>query len=335
MNQKKLAVLAVLVLTLCFASVAKAGSSYAVGDVFLGVTGVGVVEYTSSGAYVQTINGGALGTYTTGMSFQSNGNLLVTNFSGGTVAQYDNAGNLLNATFASGMSNPESIAIDSSGNIYVGQAGAAQINEYSSTGTFLGSTTATTQGRGTDWIDLAANQTTMLYTSEGSKVMSVTVPGGAQNADFSNVGGVQYALRIIPTGTYAGDVLVANSSNALLISSTGTVLQTYTLPGNGGGDFALNIDPNGTDFWTADYATNTVWEVNIATGAIDAQWTSNGNCGVGAYCGAIYGLVVYGQQTASGGGGGVVTGAPEPGTLTLLAGGLLSLGGLFKKFRRA
>ena len=50
-----------------------------------------------------------------------------------------------------------------------------------------------------------------------------------------------YALRVIPTGnTNAGDILVADGSNALLISASGSILMTYALPGNGAIDFALN-----------------------------------------------------------------------------------------------
>ena len=38
---------------------------------------------------------------------------------------------------------------------------------------------------------------------------------------------------MIPDGADTGDVLVANSSDAVLLSSTGDIIQTYTLPGNG------------------------------------------------------------------------------------------------------
>jgi streptogramin lyase len=312
------AVLSLAVLTVVVTSASYAGSSYAVGDVFLGVANVGVQEYTPTGTLVQTINGGGLSGFVTGMAFQSNGNLLVTDFSTGTVAQYNSSGGLINANFVTGLANPESVAIDSSGNVYVGQAGAGSIKEFSSSGAPLSTTTAATQNRGTDWIDLAANQTTMLYTSEGSAVKSVTVPGGSQNADFSNAGTTQFALRIIPTGAFAGDVLVANSSDALLLNSNGTLNKSYTLPLNGGGDFALNLDANGTDFWTADDSSGRVWEVNIATGAIDQTW-------LGGSAGADFGLAVFGQQTASGGGGGGST-TPEPNTLILFVTVLSSLG---------
>lgn len=340
MKKYQLAAFAVMVLTLAFASEAQAGSTYAVGDVFLGVEGVGVEVFTPSGTLVQTITGGTIfaGKAVTGMAFQNNGNLLVTDFNGNAVVQFDNAGNLLNgtfATFAAG-SDPESIAISSSGNVYVGQAdahpspGMGSIGAFSSTGASLGSITVQTQNRGTDWIDLAANQTTILYTSEGSAIKSATVTG-TQNADFSNVGSTQYALRMVPGGTFSGDVLVANSSDALLIGTNGSILKSYTLPGNAGGDFALNIDPNGKDFWTADLFNGMVWEINIATGAVDEQWSCKLASGGG--CGTVAGLAVFGQQTASGGGGGGGggTSVPEPSTLMLLVGGLVSVGGFAKR----
>jgi hypothetical protein len=306
-----------------------AASSYAVGDVFLGVSLGLVKEYTPSGTLVQTLNTG-LGGFTTGMGFDSSSNLYVTDFSTGNVSQFNNSGTLTNATFISGQTEPESLAFDASGNIYVGDAALGKINEYNTSGTLVGSTSAIIQDKGTDWIDLAGDQKTLLYTSEGSSIKSVTA-GGAQNADFATglPGGAAYALRIIPTGTLAGDVLVANSTNALLIGPTGTVITTYALPGNTGGDFALNLDPNGTDFWTADFGTGNVWEVNIGTGAIDEQWSS----GTGGS--TVFGLTVFGQQTASGGGGGT-TSVPEPGTLSMLAFELLGIVGLlgFKKYFR-
>jgi PEP-CTERM motif len=114
-------------------------------------------------------------------------------------------------------------------------------------------------------------------------------------------------LRIIPAGTLAGDILVADSSAAILTDGT-TILKTYTLPGNGGNDFALNLDPNGTDFWTGDFSSGNIWEVNIATGAIDAQFSSGSA--------SLFGLSVFGEITSGGGGGGGTV--PEPASLLLL-----------------
>jgi hypothetical protein len=322
MTRKIAAILFGALLILGFAGVAKAGSAYTVGDVFLGVANVGVEEFTPTGTLVQTINGGALSGFVTGMAFQNNGNLLVTDFSSGSVVQYDNSGNLLNATFNTvAVGSPESIAIDSAGNVYVSSVGGAGITKYTSAGGAAISTSIA--GTRTDWIDLAADQHTMLYTDEGGTTHSVNVATNTLNPNFSTAAG-DFALRIIPSGAFAGDVLVANSGDAVLLDSSGTIINTYSLPGNGGGDFALNLDPNGTDFWTSDFVTGEVWEVNIATGAIDNSWSS------GASGDTLFGLVVFGQITASGGGGGGTT--PEPGSICLLLTGLA--GAALKRLRR-
>lgn len=124
-------------------------------------------------------------------------------------------------------------------------------------------------------------------------------------------------MREIGTGPLAGYVLVADSSNALLLNPSGVIATVYVLPGNGGEDFALNLDPTGTAFWTADLATGNVWEVRISDGAILQQW----NPGAG---GQTAGLAVFGEIGQGGS-------TPEPGTLVLLGSGILGLASKFRK----
>ena len=304
------------VFSVVFAVTASAGSAYVSGDVFAAVGGGIVDEFSPTGSLIQVINDGSGASFTTGMAFDNTGNLFITNF-GSTVSKMDNMGNIVNTNFITGQANVESIVFNGS-NILVGDASQNVINQYDTNGVLTHSFTGlTTQNRGTDWVDLQSSNT-LLYTSEGTSILSLDLTTGLNNANFADglPGSNAYALRVIPTGsTSAGDVLVADSSNALLLSSSGAILMTYALPGNGGGDFSLNLDPNGTDFWTGDFTTGNIWEVNIATGAIDNTFNSGS--------GALFGIAVFGEK--------VIGRAPEPATMSMIGLGLVGLGVLRRR----
>ena len=298
------------------------------GDVFVAVGSGQVKEFTPSGTLVQTLNDGTGSTFTTGMAFDASGNLYVTNFSSTTVSKFNADGTLASSAFLTGYTTPESILVDAAGEFFVGGNGTATIAKYAATGGAPIQTFAVAGGNGTghtDWIDLAADQHTMLYDGEGTAIHSYNLTTQTENALFATAPNASvFAFRIIPGGTDAGDVLAADSTHAILLSSTGALLQTYALSGNGGEDFALNLDPNGTDFWTSDAATGNIWEVNIATGAIDHQFLSGSP-------GTTFGLAVNGEITASGPPTGGAT--PEPGTVSLIMFGLAGFGLFARKHR--
>ena len=322
MNYRKL-VIALIVLTaisLIVPKTALAGVAYTKGDVFAAVGGGLVDEFTPTGVLVQVLNDGTGATFTTGMAFDTAGNLYITNFGAAGTSKLDNSGNIVASTFlATGaQTTPESVVSTASG-FFVGGPIGGNIDQYNTAGTLVHSYSVLggTGTGGSDWIDFQ-NTNTVLYTGEGVEVRSFNIGTSTQNPDFAVglPGSRAFALRVIPTGsTDAGDVLVADSQFAILLGANGALLHEYILPGNGGLDFSLNIDPNGTDFWTGDAATGLIWEVNIATGAIDNQFNSGS--------GSLFGITVFGERT--------VSTTPEPTSLLLFGSGVLGLAGIVRR----
>ena len=70
-----------------------------------------------------------------------------------------------------------------------------------------------------------------------------------------------FALRQLSDGT----VLVADADRVVRLDALGNLIQTYGL-GSDSLLFALNIDPNGKDFWTAGYFSGNVYEYDINSG---------------------------------------------------------------------
>jgi hypothetical protein len=279
-----------------------AGVPYAVGDVFIGAGSGTIYHYDPTGVLKDTLLTTDGNFYDTGMCFDSSGNLYGTNFSNHDVSKWDNMGNLVAAHWASGLANNvESCVRDSSGHIYVGGADANTVYKFDTSGTLLATYTLATGPRGTDWIELAADQCTLLYTSEGDAIKSLNVCTNTQNADvvtgLSTFAGSSdcFALRVLPNG----EVLVACDARILRLDSSGALLATYQPGGGGEFFFSINLDPDGVTFWSAGLFSSSVYRINIATGAVVTTFTSTPvtfNAGV----------AVYGEKTA--GGGGVVTG---------------------------
>jgi hypothetical protein len=118
--------------------------------------------------------------------------------------------------------------------------------------------------------------------------------------------------------------LVADLINVKRFDSSGTLIQTYDVTGEDTW-FSLNLDPDGTSFWSGDYGTGKLYKFDIATGATDNQLQTI-DTGVGSD--SLYGVTVFGEITAGGGGGGVI---PEPATMLLLGSGLIGLAGYGRK----
>jgi len=327
----------VLTIAILFCALhARAAVPYAVGDVFAAVGNGQVKHFDPTGNLLETLDDTTGSTYTAGMCFDAAGNLYVTNFSTANVSKFDNSGNLVSAAFLTGLSNPESCSRDIAGDIYVGDAGSNQIKKFSSAGALLNSYTVATEARGTDWIDLAADQCTMFYTSEGSLIKRFDVCGNAQLADFATISGPTYAFRILSNG----GVLAAATSQIFQLDSTGAVVGTYTAAGKSL-FFALNRDPNGTQFWSGGLSTGTIYKYDINPTGNPPVLTFNSNYFTALGGVAVFGELTQGQPTPTPGGGPT----PTPGGATavvpmlsvpmfLVLGAALALVALFVILRR-
>jgi WD40 repeat protein len=294
-----------LLLAALLATAAHAGP-FTVGDVFASIGDGKVRVYDQNGTFIQQLDTG-LGGFTTGSTFDQSGDFYVTAFSANKVAQFDPNGNLLNSAWSSGFgASNESIVFDKAGNAYIGYAGAPQIRKVDANGVQLASYTV---NQNTDWIDLNADQKTLLYSAESSTMELWDASTNSGLGVFGTGTAPLFAKRYRPNG----EVLVASGSgNVFRYSAGGTLIQTY--PSGIGSVFALNLDPDGTSFWTGSTGGQAVEKIDIATGTVLKSWSTG--------TGQLFGLAVLGEIEAGGGG---VGGTPEPSTYCLIATGLAAI----------
>ena len=106
--------------------------------------------------------------------------------------------------------------------------------------------------------------------------------------------GQGFALRLLPPGDGSGGLLVATRGDIQRLDNTGATFQTYDVvaPPHDGW-FALNLDPDGTSFWSGDFGTANFQRFDIASTAIGAPI----NTGTGGN--TLFGLCVLGEPTAA------------------------------------
>ena len=298
---KRLLVITTAALALAF-GVAPAGAAtdWNVGDIFAGVSNGQYTVYDNGGTFKETLSDG-LGGFTTGCAFNpALDKLYTTNFSTSNVVVYDNASPHASTpinTAAQGGGNAESIVFASNGDFYVGHAGGnADIQRYNAAGTYQQSYNVGIERRGSDWIDLAADQQTMFYTSEGRNVFRYDVAGDAQLANFAALpgSGIAFALRLLAPGDGSGGLLVADDGDVKRLDGAGNVIQTYDVTGEDTW-FSLNLDPDGTSFWAGNYGSGKAYRFDIATGGVDNQIQT---LDTGAP-GLLFGLCLKGEPTAA------------------------------------
>src|SRR4051794_37201449 len=157
--------------------------AFASGDLLIGVQN-SIQWRHSDGSLVMTLPSSAVDN--AGMAFARNGDLYVTGFEANHVNRYSSTGASL-GTFGSGYnSDPESMVFDALGNAYVGQAdGTHEVLKFDPAGHLVASYPVQIESRGSDWVELAADQHTLYYTSEGHTVKRYDLATRKQRPDFA------------------------------------------------------------------------------------------------------------------------------------------------------
>ena len=185
------------------------------------------------------------------------------------------------------------IVFDADGNFFVGHPdGNHLIHKYDDSGMLIDAFEVAVEDRGTNWIDLAADQNVIYYTSEGRAIQRYDTTARQQLEGFAKLPGEghAFALRLLPPGDGSGGMLVADEHRIVRLDDQGAVVQTYDDEGQDSW-FALNLDPNGRSFWAADSETDLLYRFSISGGEIERKFQA----GEG---GSIFGVCLKGELTA-------------------------------------
>ncbi len=288
-------------------------ATFVLGDVFAAVGSGLVRQYSNAGVLKDTLNTGQ-GGFTTGMAFDTAGNLFVTNFSAGNVTKFNSSGVIIPPNpFISPGAGVESLVFNATGNLLAAHGG--QTKRYSAAGALL-----QTYNNTADWIDLAGDQSTLFYTTEGLTVDKFNISTNALIGNFANIGANggtnAFALRILGNG----NVIVAGNTRILEYNAAGGFLGFYDVTGVDG-FFALNLDSTNNTFWSGSINNQNLYRFTLGNyGAnVSTQTISAG--------GELFGVAVFGERT-------VAVPVPEPGTWAMMIAGFGIVGGLARSRRR-
>jgi len=257
-----------------------------VGQLFISVAGSKVLIYSPSGKALGSLaSAGA-----SGVCFGQSGGLFVTGFDAGNIRRFDSTGKPIAGTVGAS-TGAESCVVMRNGNVLAGEAvGDHKLVELRPDGTELATFQPATESKGIDWVDIAADQCTVYYTSEGKTVKRFDICTQRQLPDFaSQLQGSCYGQRLLPSG---GE-LVACARQVYRLNPNGSIAQTYTTKSlkEGGTLFALNLDPDGRSFWTASFNDGNIYKVDLGSGVVVQSFSVHQE---------VDGLAVFGEPLAGG-----------------------------------
>lgn len=277
-------------------------AEWEIGDVFAAVGNGNYKVFKNDGRFLETLVG-PFSRFTTGCSFNPDlTKFYGTYFSNTKVVAFDDIHphgilQVVNTNAMSPTGHSESVVFDAAGNFYVGHPdGNDLIHKYDVAGNLIVTFAVAVDNRGTDWLDIAADQKTLFYTSEGRAIQRFDTVENIQLENFAVLPGegLAFALRLLPPWDGSGGLLVADEFNVKRLDSTGNVVQIYDRP-NADSWLSLALDPNGTSFWAGTFdvgfeLNNDIYRFNIETGDLEVGPIPSG--------GDLFGLCTKGEPTA-------------------------------------
>ncbi len=258
-------------------------------------------RYTTDGAYVDgwpNLMPVQFGNRVTGICGAPNGDVLITRWSTTLGPLLMSAsGAVLDKDFGGLMGYEESCSFGEDGTAWVGEAVDPSANEallrhIASDGRVLEAVQVPVGERGTDWVELDANQCTLYYTSEDADVRRYDVCTHQVMADFVSLPGAPcYAMRQLPNL----DLMFTCKDHIFRYDQNAALVRDYTRESLGesdaGGLFAIQLDPDGQTFWTGGVDSGRVVRARLDDGSVVTSFMTGD--------GGVNGLLV--QDALSGG----------------------------------
>lgn len=256
---------------------------WSVGSIFAATSSGQYVQFGNTGVLEDTLNTfvpGPGGGYTAGCALSPGSqNLYTADFaekkiiamSGAALHSIAASIDLTAGTGATG--RPESIVFASNGDFYVGLVdgapGEPNLLKYDKNNNLLTTyTLVTTDTRGVTWLDLAADQHTIYYTSQGVNVWKYDLnsPAATPSTLFATGLTRAHGLRLLQGGNPFGGIggtgflVVADTTIIRVYDAAGTQINTF---GAGHlGWFAVSVAPGGAQLVATDFYTGDLFKFN-------------------------------------------------------------------------
>src|SRR5271165_5875041 len=230
--------------------------------------------FTPQGTFVTAFNGPSQNSCLTGMTFDADGDLHIISALFGTtswgILQFDGDGNLV--TTSTSFNAPISIVHDQQGNFYLGNGGIVKIDA-------VGNATTLPVAGGAQYVTLASDQQTLVYSAANGDVKSFNVATQTQGPDYATGAGATM-VRMLPDNSLLLDAHGAVQHWTSRCSGCFPYRRTfaYQLPANAT-SFAL--DPDGVTLWGVNAYYDDVNQqghadisrANIKTGAVTTTFS--------------------------------------------------------------